>query len=93
VGRHVHRVGLLAYFTAHRASKVARWLTVGFLGISVLSFIWATLRHRFKFGPFSIAVWACEAMLIACVWLLFTPASNKWFAGPYTARNVHSVFE
>lgn len=75
---------LLWYFTARRASVVAKWVVVVLFGVSVLGLpftlmsypVTGALGTALSLGTFALTAWS--------VWLLFRPDAQRWFAGEDT---------
>lgn len=72
---------LLWYFTARRASVVAKWVLVALFGLSVVGLPFTLLSYPvvgalstvLSLGTFALTAWS--------VWLLFRPDASSWFAG------------
>lgn len=72
---------LLWYFTARRASAVAKWVVVVLFGVSVLGLPFTLMSYPVTGAlgtGLSIAAFACTAY---AVWMLFRPDAARWFAG------------
>ncbi|HEY0621826.1 hypothetical protein [Sphingomonas sp.] len=75
---------LLWYFTARRASVVAKWVVVTLFGLSAIGLPFTLLSYQvvgalstlLSLGTFALTGWA--------VWLLFRPDAQTWFAGDDT---------
>lgn len=75
---------LLWYFTARRASEVAKWVVTVLFGLSVIGLpftlmsfpVVGALSVVLSLGTFALTAWA--------VWLLFRPDARTWFAGEET---------
>ena len=70
---------LLWYFTARRASVVAKWIITVFFAIGALFFLFSLGRifHSGLIGILSIIGFVLQAV---AVYLLFKPDANAWFA-------------
>lgn len=83
---------LLWYFTARRASEVAKWVVVVLFGLSAISLPFNLASYNIVGMPstlLSVAVFALNAW---AVWLLFRPDARSWFAGG-TAQADTAPFE
>ncbi|MCR5872005.1 hypothetical protein LRS12_15575 [Sphingomonas sp. J344] len=70
---------LLWYFTARRASEVAKWIIVAFFGLSAVSLPF-TLAGFEAVGIVPVALNVVTFALTAvAVWMLFRPDSAAWF--------------
>jgi hypothetical protein len=72
---------LLWYFTARRASVVAKWVVVVLFGVSVIGLPFTLMSYPVTGAlgaVLSLATFACTAY---AVWMLFRPDAQSWFAG------------
>lgn len=72
---------LLWYFTARRASEVAKWVVVVFFGISALLFPFSLLSYSVVGLLGTATTIVTFALNAVAVWLLFQPDARTWFAG------------
>ena len=78
---------LLWYFTARRASEVAKWVIVALFGLPF------TLMSYPVVGALSTVLsLAAFALTAYSVWLLFRPDARAWFAGD-TSESDATTFE
>lgn len=72
---------LLWYFTARRASEVAKWVIVALFGLSVVGLPFTLMSYPVV-GVLSVVISALAFLFFAwSVWLLFQPDARAWFAG------------
>ncbi|WP_343519126.1 hypothetical protein [Sphingomonas sp.] len=72
---------LLWYFTARRASEVAKWVVVALFGLSVAGLPFTLMSYPIV-GMLSVALSLLAFALTAyAVWMLFRPDARAWFAG------------
>lgn len=72
---------LLWYFTARRASEVAKWVAVALFGLSVVGLPFTLMSYPVV-GVLSVVLSVIAFALTAyAVWMLFRPDARAWFAG------------
>jgi uncharacterized membrane protein len=72
---------LLWYFTARRASEVAKWVVVALFGLSVVGLPFTLMSYPVV-GVLSVVLSVIAFALTAyAVWMLFRPDARAWFAG------------
>lgn len=72
---------LLWYFTARRASEVAKWVVVALFALSVLGLPFTLMGYRAVGLLGTVLTLAMFALNAWAVWLLFQPDARSWFAG------------
>lgn len=72
---------LLWYFTARRASEVAKWVVVVLFGLSVLGLPFTLMSYSIVGALSTVLSLATFALTAWSVWLLFRPDAKLWFAG------------
>ncbi|MBR0552124.1 hypothetical protein [Stakelama marina] len=70
---------LLWYFTARRASNVARWILTVFFGLSILSLLYTLSTGQFPGGLAGIVAVTSYILNALAVVMLFQPDANAWF--------------
>ena len=85
---------LLWYFTARRASVVAKWIIVVFFVIGALAMIRNVLTGFQGLVGTLPAVLSIVAVVFqaVAVYLLFRPDANAWFAGRRTGADLGDTF-
>ncbi|WP_423602729.1 hypothetical protein [Sphingomonas sp. MS122] len=72
---------LLWYFTARRASEVAKWVVVALFGLSVVGLPFTLMSYPVV-GVLSVVLSLVAFVVTAyAVWMLFRPDARAWFAG------------
>lgn len=72
---------LLWYFTARRASEVAKWVVVVLFGLSALGLPFTLMSYAIAGVLGTVLSLATFALTAWAVWLLFRPDAKSWFAG------------
>lgn len=72
---------LLWYFTARRASEVAKWVVVVLFGLAVLGLPFTLMSYPVVGALSTVLSLATFALTAWSVWLLFRPDAKLWFAG------------
>lgn len=78
---------LLWYFTARKASEVAKWILVAFFALSVLALPFTLMGYE-RAGMLSVSLNLVMFALNAfAVWMLFQPDARAWFAADANAAD------
>jgi uncharacterized membrane protein len=72
---------LLWYFTARRASVVAKWVVVALFGLSVVGLPFTLMSYPVVGALSAVLSLTTFALTGWAVWLLFRPDAQLWFAG------------
>lgn len=72
---------LLWYFTARRASVVAKWVVVVLFGLSVIGLLGTLISYQVAGALSTVLSLVTFALTAWSVWLLFRPDAQRWFAG------------
>ena len=80
-------------FLVIRQRPVARILIAIWLAVISLYLIYFGVTGQLVAAPRALLGYGLHAMLAICLWLLFRPDANKWFAGRWTGPEVIKVFE
>lgn len=72
---------LLWYFTARRASEVAKWVVVALFGLSVIGLPFTLMSYPIVGVLSTVLSLAAFTLTAYAVWLLFQPDARAWFAG------------
>lgn len=72
---------LLWYFTARRASEVAKWVIVALFGLSVIGLPFTLMSYPVVGALSTVLSLATFALTAYAVWLLFQPDARAWFGG------------
>ena len=83
---------LLWYFTARRASEVAKWVIVALFGLSVIGLPFTLMSYPVVGALSTVLSLAAFALTAYSVWLLFRPDARAWFAGD-TSESDAAPFE
>ena len=83
---------LLWYFTARRASEVAKWVVVALFGLSVIGLPFTLMSYPIVGALSTVLSLAAFALTAYAVWLLFRPDARAWFAGD-TSESDTTTFE
>ena len=71
---------LLLYFIARRASVVAKWVLIVWIGIGLVGLV-GNLGAGTTLGTLSTAMTIVTTLLqLAAIWMLFRPDTKAWFA-------------
>lgn len=71
----------LWFFTARRASNVARWILAVLTAYAVVDSIWALATRGVDLSPGTIVGCLLLVLQVAVLWFLFKPESAAWFRG------------
>lgn len=78
---------LLWYFTARKASEVAKWILVAFFALSVVALPFSLLSYE-RAGMLSVSLNLVMFALNAfAVWMLFQPDARAWFGASDSAAD------
>ena len=72
---------LLWYFTARRASVIAKWVVVVLFGLSVIGLLGTLISYQVAGALSTFLSLGTFALTGGSVWLLFRPDAQRWFAG------------
>lgn len=72
---------LLWYFTARRASEIAKWVVVVLFALSLITFPFTLMGYKIVGVPGVALTTLMVALNGWAVWLLFRPDARAWFAG------------
>ena len=84
---------LLWYFTARRASDVAKWVVVALFGLSVIGLPFTLMSYPVVGALSTVLSLGAFALTAYAVWLLFRPDAKAWFAGDDAAADAAAPFE
>ena len=71
---------LLWYFTARRASVVAKWIVVILFALGLISLLVNFQRAGLPTGVSGILALVALVMQAAAIWMLFRPDAKAWFS-------------
>jgi len=84
---------ILGYCIARRGSNVAKWILVVLFGLGLVSML-AVFALGFLGGPLSNAAAIIQLAIQGTgIWLLFHPASTRWFRREQTSDELGEIFE
>lgn len=84
---------LLWFFTARKASNIARWITTLFLAIGVASTVYSFAMGAAPAGLSAAISVAAVLLQIAALYFLFQPDARGWFADGDDAFDEDEAFD